>query len=279
MRHSPIALGFSLAILSNVIVVARAHAPSHDAIPRDLVEGLLNGCGCGNGRVVVGAPAPDLPAELIPERGEVLGSLLGEGSTTVVQVSDPDGAAVTIEKRAVDAGWRQPAPFSYAGGFVPAYEMRPTVLCRDGRNLTLSASTASDGTGVLRMSLWRGDACDRQGARYQGPGPDLPLPVLRVPPAARMSGGGSSGGEGYTMSSARITFRQPPADLLDHFASEIEQAGWKAIARASAADLDVRIFETLDSQHRRLKGVLSAVMLAEHQYQLEFEVLHAPAPE
>ena len=155
--------------------------PPSDSVPRELVQALLP----DSDGLRVGEPAGDLPRDLLPPDGVVLGSVeTGSYSTTIVVVMQPEHEAIAAhETRARAAGWTPPSPAAMPSpygdgpqrGFLPsAYraEMRASMgvvvgpmgmgrgttratsaapLCRGNAMLLATTTPWSGGRTLLRL--------------------------------------------------------------------------------------------------------------------------------
>lgn len=172
-----------LALLLAAPLAAQAptgtRRPPSDSVPRELVQALLPSAD----GLRVGEPAGDLPRELLPPNGIVLGSMeSGGSSTTLVVLMQPEHEAIAAhEARARAAGWAPPAaptgmplveeelrgflPSGYGargsllvvgsssmgGGVGTTRAVAAARLCRGSTMLTASSSPWSGGRTLLRL--------------------------------------------------------------------------------------------------------------------------------
>lgn len=262
-----------LVLLGAAPLLAQAPAaaprrPPSDSVPRELVLALLP----GSDGLRVGEPAGDLPRELVPASGRVLGSVeYGGTSTTLVVVAQPEHEAVAaFEAQGHAAGWTAPPPRprtamygeEHTRGFVTtSTENRMTMaigpmgvggtrstsatpLCKGDGMVSVVPSPWAGGRTLLRvMTMRAGDyspcrpredaTADAQLMRSVRVYDSI-VPALRPPPRAqvRWAGGGGSTGEWTTQ--AVIETSLTSADLLAHYATEMTREGWTPLGPAAA---------------------------------------------
>lgn len=244
--------------------------PTSDSVPRELVQALLP----DSDGLRVGEPAGDLPRELLPPNGIVLGSAeFGSYSTTVAVVMQPEHEAIEAhEARARAAGWTPPSAavsMSFDGGstrgFIPSGSAlggammvgsamgagrgttRSTAsapLCRGNAMLVATSSPWSGGRTLLRLQSM--NAAQFSPCRPRRPEIDGQLvrtvtvydsiiPALRPPATAQVRPAGWSGG-GMNEWETRATIESSlsAGDLLAHYAAEMAREEWAPIGDAAA---------------------------------------------
>lgn len=235
--------------------IAAAQLPARDttAIPRDLAAALITYTyGVYDPTFVIGRlPNPGI-APLIPPGARILGGMTrggrrggGENSTTILEVREtPDSILNVIEVTLERLGWRRP-PMTMGrgrgeGGFVsretmvgPRHAMS-FAFCSDSSYITVSATPAGQLSFVRLVTS--SDApmmCDERRGRMM-PQAVVELPTLVPPPGASTVGGHGSGGSDDSAESAvELSSRLSAADMVAHFAMQLEQQGWTLGARAA----------------------------------------------
>jgi hypothetical protein len=245
-----------------------AARPRSDSVPRELVQALLP----NSDGLRVGEPAGDLPRELLPTNGIVLGSVeYGGTSTTLVVLMQPEHDAVAaFEERATAAGWTAPpapavSPFDdgrHTRGFVASdRSSRMTValgpmgmggtrttavrpLCRGDAMVNASTAPWSGGRTLLRVMTMRAGEYSPCRPREEVMAEarlmrsvtvyDSIVPALQPPPRAHVqwAGGGSSNGEWETRAVVETTLTS--AELLAHYAAEMAREGWTPLGEGAA---------------------------------------------
>lgn len=250
-----------------------------EMIPRDLVLALINyGAGMGGGNdLLVGRAPEDIPPELVPPKSEIVGSLTQfENVIVVLGVPEaPDSAIGVMESRLLAAGWTRPtpaAPRPVPRGFVaadfPGGAMggMPNVVCRGDEFVTLTSMYRNSGGSLLKVTFNRGgrySACRQrtETTTYRSPYEEAPVPVLRAPTGAMMTGGGgmsTSGSNDFTMS-ARLSTRLKPAEVVAHYDTQMRAAGWSQRGDGSVEFLAARTYQKKDEKERTWSATLSAI--------------------
>lgn len=256
MRHLIVAIGLFVTP-----VVAAAQFPARDTtpVPRDLAVALLQHTffGSANPTIVVGQLPDSSVAPLVPPGARILGGIAhgsrrtpGGNSTTILEVPEtPDSIMNVIESTLERLGWRRPPMMRDSGergGFVTrsfpmAYggSMMSVAFCSDSGLLSASASGAGD-VSIVRLTL-NSEAvhmCDERQNVAMRRMEMLELPTLRPPPGANPVGGhGSSGGSDYRETSVQLSSRLSAAEVIAHFAPQLEEQGWKVVNRVSQPEV------------------------------------------
>ena len=277
----PISLALVLSLVlwtkpGGTQVVIRSAPDTGATVPMELAQALLGGYGAPGGGaadLVVGRLPADFPAELaLPGIGTVLGGLthgageaqMGRASIAVLASPQRPAEALAIyETRLERGGWRRAPGAERRGGFLPAPVSRPGMFCRDGMFVTVFATPRPAGGSHLRLNLRhpaRMSPCDRE--RRQEVRDDAPPPMLRAPDgAATLSGGTMSGGPTTREMSTRLETRLPPAELVAHYAAQLEQARWSLGPLLTAEGVAVQSAQHSDAEGRVWHGLLTAVAL------------------
>lgn len=245
-------LGSSIA---SPVAVASAQRAA-DATP-ELIDAILRQAyrfEGGNVRLLNGRVPEDLADFSVPPGTRVLGSVVSGSSVRVFATTRAplDSLREFYTRALAPAGWK---PFSWGirGGFVEARRDMPVMFCRDGAQLQIQRLPGAGGTSDLVL-----DYRDGMGPCDQPPGlatatssvtatatatasrsfmraEPLRFPTLHAPEDASGSArsrcysraGGQRGGASMgTVVAANMT----AAELLRHYASQLESAGWRAFS-------------------------------------------------
>jgi hypothetical protein len=209
----------------------------------------------GNVRLLNGRVPEDLATFYVPPGTRVLGTVVAGSSVRVFATStSPLDSLRELYARALGpAGWR---PFSSgnSGGFVDARRDVPIVFCRDGAQLQIQRQPGAAGvhdlvldyrdgmgpclrpTGTATGTAMATATATASTVQGFGSGPARPrFPTLYSPDDANVSArtrcfprGGQYGG---TMGTGTvISSTGTAAELLRHYAAQLEAAGWRTAA-------------------------------------------------
>jgi hypothetical protein len=255
MRFASVVLG-SLATAA----VAAAQAPVRDTtpIPRDLALALIGSTfGRSEPALVIGRLPNPAMAALIPPGARVLGGIShggrrrsGENNTTILEVREtPDSIINVLESTFERLGWRRPtmiADPAERGGFVTRtiigggpFGGTSVGFCSDSSFVTATATPAGHVTIVRLMAMDEGFMCDeRRSAMHRFV--QIELPRLVPPPgASSIGGGGSSGSDNTRETSVELSSRFTAAEMVAHFAPQLETQGWTLGATVNQPDIAV----------------------------------------
>jgi hypothetical protein len=248
----------ALVLLSPVLgaAVARAQAAPPleqiSSIPFDLASALLaaGGMGPDSPRILVGS-APEWVAKriVVPKGATLVGSAF-QSSAVLSIVNIPlarDSVLDDLKKPLFALGWKMPpvAPRQAFGGFLAA---PPTLVTGASTRLTLCDQTQQMTLTLVRRDAKSADIAYRVFTTsgvggvcnpYQQPPNNFrsPYPALYNPQAtvdARSTGDcnaalGASNSTGTTLRTAMA-----PDALLDHYAKQLTDSGWKGDAEHAA---------------------------------------------
>lgn len=287
---------YVIAFASLVFPMAAGAQADTAFVPRELATALVSTTdySSSRARIVVGAFPTPVMASLVPPRGRVLGGLVHEdrrGNATrftglVSFLESPDSVATLFEQRMAQAGMEPPAMASSMGGrggfasaaIIGIGRERPLMFCADSASVTASVTEYSTGS-LLRITTQtstRNTICDMQrSARVTGMigGPDrIELPTLR-PPRGAAGGPGGGGGSGTRQSSsAQYIARESVAELIAHFAPQLQEQGWTLGKRIVDDDIGLLTARKVE------KGEAQFLMLTDYltgprQHDLELSVV------
>ena len=239
-----------------------AQFPARDTtpVPRELAVALIQQYGGANPTIVVGRLPDSSLAPVVPSGARILGGIASGGrrgpggtSTTILEVTEtPDSILNVIESTLERLEWRRPPMMrdpGERGGFVMSsfpvmFGGRGTMsvaFCSDSALLTATASGAFD-VSIVRLMLnseARGMCDERQDVAWRRM-QMLELPTLRPPPGASPTGGhGSSGGNDYRETSVQLGTRLSAAEVMAHFAPQLEEQGWTLGKRVSEPEVSL----------------------------------------
>ena len=230
-------------------------------VPRDLANALIAAHSFDGSlpNIVVGRLPDSSMAPLVPRSARILGGLTfgqrrgpGTSHTTVLEVPEtPDSIMNVLEATLEQLGWRPPpamAEHEMRGGFVVSHAVSigppgasSLVFCKDSGLLSVSATGAGHVTIVrLMVNAEMMGMCDRNQSFMMRQMAMLELPTLRPPPGTTSMGGhGGGGGMGSREMSTQLRSRLTAAEMVAHFAPQLEEQGWKIAHRIEQPDLSV----------------------------------------
>jgi hypothetical protein len=254
--------------------------PSDDPIPRELALALLNFApGMAGTDIRVGRAPDDIPAELVPQGIDVLGSTTQFENSVIVLTApqQPDSAITRIEAHLLASGWtKPPVPARpLQRGFVAAdfpnfaYQ-QPDMLCRGDAFVTLTGSYRRSGGSVIRLTYNRGQRYSACRAReevtvYRNPYDEAPVPTLRAPVGSmtKEGNGMSSSGQNSFSMSTRLATRLKPADVVTHYDKQMREQGWTQALEGSVPFLSARTYRKNDDKARTWTAVLVSMFSAD----------------
>jgi hypothetical protein len=290
----------------SLVVLAARHAsaqPAQTTVPAELARAIAIAGGGGYNQplgdslpaVLVGRTPDGFPRELLPGRGEVLGSVRFPWATWVIQRrADDDTTTLALSTVAAGAGWRLARSWPEArGGFVPSERPFPSIFCRGDTSATYR-ETARPGGGhyaVVTLQHVRAPSICRRQADVTTSGssvsivdaassssgvvfsemrrpemsPMPPMPTLRAPAGVQMVGGTSSGGGGDQWSTeSRASTRLSADELVTQYGRQMAAQGWTLLAdqRFGGASLATLGAEQRDERGTTWRALLTVQRLA-----------------
>ena len=234
-----------------------------------------------------------LPEELrnrlsLPAGARIVGSAVQEEHTRVVAVVPLKGAEARsgLEAALTKTYWTAPAEEGAPeGGFVSSERSQHLMFCGEkGEVLSGWLAKHPDGT-LLNLHYMPSAPGECGGSRGSHPRPELNrhLPRLEPPETARIVGGGAGGSSGMGDELGDTAHRTAlmktdllPAELAEHFASQLTAAGWQldAVATGSVSTLQLWLYRSDESQ---LIGELTTALVSPGKVVASFKVTQAAA--
>ncbi len=232
-----------------------AAAPLPDSLPRELVEALLrpiygfysssNTAGFSVGKI----PASVAPFLFVPPNARILGGVESQNSTVAIYSvrMSPEQLRTSFLREQPKLGWALPSAGAdpRGWGFMPAPGMNPASAgyqyCHIGQSLSISPSVTSDGwTQVTATVSNYSGTCNGQRPTFANRPTTPPgLPSVFNPEDGEMNRPSCFSNEavvGISNTSAeRLQTKLTPAQLIDYFARQLADSGWKSTSDVPAA--------------------------------------------
>jgi hypothetical protein len=257
----------SVALLLSLLVCSLGAAPVYGQSPEleseRLALALLEGS--TGGELLVGQAPADFPVELLPEGATILGSAVQRNENTVAVLVPlrSSEAEATLRQAFLDAGWEY-AAMGGSGGFTQTEEQnlsphaRPPIFCLGGQMVRLA--TSREAAGTIARFYWS----------RRSPGPwcspsaqaSARVPALPLPASANMVGSGSSSASDHMAStSAYVDSTLSPGELVEHYASELEAAGWTSAGAVAGESYASREVARIDEAGEEWVGLVTATKM------------------
>jgi hypothetical protein len=263
------------AIISAATLPIAAQEPRRlsqpDSIPLELAGALIASGGFGTEpQILVGMlPGWMNSRVFLPANARVLGAaFIGSITVGVLSVSDqPDAAIAQFKTELLRRGWKTPpAQPNYGGGFRPApvtgVDASPVTrltLCGGDEQLLMVNATRRSGTAT--QVTYRVTPTNQYGPCNPMRPPEqqrVPMPTLINPPdVADFRNFGSCSSTRTQSWGTMATLRTPMSigALIDHYAKQLQDSGW----RATALDLGGRTWTRTDSTGASYEARLMAM--------------------
>lgn len=266
MRQIGSTIGFLSVVLAVVGVAApaAAQASAEETVPLEFVEVLSRSpFGPALPEVMVGR-IPDQTARVLPlpDDGRIIGSLVYPGhSMSAVAVPGSQGTVRDDwTERLLETGWTRYEHPS-RGGFEssPAEGLQ---FCM-GDSVTLNLGVMKNPRGgsyvtVMHPTGSRYSVCQqRERSGFMREQESL-IPSLAPPAGAIALGSGFGGGGDERHARARIDTDLTVDELVDHYGSQLREAGWDSRSRTGAPGVAVETFRVTDPEGAAWHGVLIA---------------------
>lgn len=270
----------SLATLLSALAFLAAPAAAQDRdemVPRALLAALVE-IGPEPGEILLGRLPTGFPAGLAPPGARVVGSVVRHHfSTAVLALPGPPGeVADAYQRRLEGQGWT--APPTPTTGFLESRSRQPRVLCGTDSTAVLFQARAREGGGSY-LNLVRLDSspCRRPDPVMSG---RAPRPALTPPEGARYGGGGGSeSSPGYEATQMTLHTEMAPAQLVAHYAAQLQGAGWTPGPASPGEDVAAQSFRHRDAEGRSWHAVLEALAIPESDRRdVVFRVYQVPPP-
>ena len=280
---------FCLALLAAPLRAPMAQDPNTASIPAELATALLEGSSYGlNGqpRIVVGrAPEGMVQSATSLEGGTVLGgATYGRSAVVVFSFTlPPNQVVLSVDRQLRARGWTLPPPPPDAnrGGFVSSYYGSGSgyAYCADSTGITLASMPAPRGGTYLKLTqVWNEQfnfCVPRDRARIFG-GPEFKFPSLLPPPGMTSQGGGGGSGGNSSSITARLSGPLKPAELLAHYRTQLDAAGWRTRTPVSIGEeAAVAYVEAADSTRAVWHGMMTALQLGPSDVEVEIKMMKA----
>ena len=200
-------------------------------------EVMLAFLGAEQEDLLLGAvPEDSATVVLVPPRGRVLGSLVGDESLIVLVESALGREEVSswLDQTYRAASW-MPIDFGrQRGGFNPSPAEVPSQFCRDGAMVHVGIEEHADGSrlsyhynSMRRMGM----SCEAMQRNGMDRMERFEFPPLTAPEGAeqRYGGGRCSGSGGESIGTGLFTDLQA-VEVLDHYSAQLAEAGWLSVA-------------------------------------------------
>jgi hypothetical protein len=253
------AIRVAVCLLSIALPSAVARAQQAADASSELISAILRHAyryEGGNVRVLNGRVPEDLATFYMPPGTRVLGTVVAGSSVRVfaTSTSPPDSLRELYARALAPAGWR---PFSRgnSGGFVDARRDMPIVFCRDGAQLQIQRHTGGagihdlvldyrDGIGpcsqpmgtasgtVTGTAMATASVSNVRGSISESTRPRFPTLYSpeEVSAAARSRCFPRAGYRGDMSTGTVVPATMTAAELLRHYARQLEAAGWRQSA-------------------------------------------------
>ncbi|MBK8247437.1 MAG: hypothetical protein IPK85_08580 [Gemmatimonadetes bacterium] len=261
--------------------VTRAPVPVDSMVPVELVRYLVN-----NARLSVGQPIAALDAATLRD-AYVHGSLFGMGGGTTI-ASYPWTRRATLDsvrRRLEAAGWG-PLPAPPNATELPGFQssnmsmgVSGTAFCRQREMMALRVTEARGTETVITFShqgaQMRGP-CDPTARQMSSSAANL-IPSLSALPGEPTMGGGRGGSSDDGYSEARIMSAVPVNEVIDHYARQLQAAGWTPVERTGVTGVAIATYTFRDSTARPWGGVLSVTTTpGANRTDVRLSVRHTP---
>ncbi|HEX8907017.1 MAG TPA: hypothetical protein VF771_19360 [Longimicrobiaceae bacterium] len=253
-----------ISILALVVLAAlapRAAAQNGNTVPRELLQVLLFH-GRPDASVVVGRLPESVPAGLLPAGARVVGGqTYGPLSTVILIVPQPPAEVISgWRARLQAAGWRD----SHDPAMEAPRDRPGLAMCGADRALLGAVATPRpQGGSEVYLMTGRGEEPGMPCSGTHRPTTaDLPFPALHAPEGMRSGSSSSSRSpeEGYD--EWRLFTDRAPAELAEHFAAQLRQAGWRTSAPRSDAGGAVTWAELRDARGKSWHALVAVMPAA-----------------
>jgi hypothetical protein len=218
----------------------------------------------GKGTTIwIGRMPEILPVDFpIPADSKIIASV--QDPYTALQVlfetnTQPDDFLALYSKSLESGGWSPAPQQSHGGGFTAAADpFLSYCIDQDLAALTVQVFKITDEKTDVRLGLNTENIkylCDPDFNPGMDPSYEI-LPVLKMPVGVLMTGGGTSSDSGSAESSSDIKTELPLKELMAHFSSQLEDAGWQFLDGNNLDNLAFSSWLILDNEGEEWRGTL-----------------------
>jgi hypothetical protein len=279
---------FATLTLAAVAILAADGRPAaaQDAVPMELVRVLVL-----SGRtlpdIAVGRVPAGFPAGVVPAGARVVGGARGDyGTMAVAAVAQPvREAEAALRQALMSSGWTDQSPMRQQTGFISNTSELPSILCQGKTALNFTAVPRDAGGSYLRLLFYAPETeyspCQHSWMVQSGAAADTRIPALVGPPGVPVMASGSSfSSDGAASTRGRMRAAMAPAQILAHYAAQLQQAGWTPSPPVAGSDVGTQTFRMRDPAGKEVFGVLAVVAYpGSDARDLEFRTQPLPLPD
>jgi len=220
------------------IVGAASYSQLQELVQRLWFHGESSTHAKGESLIFVGELPKQLPVEIpIPDRTRVVGAVFNSNNN-VEMVLDvgmpPEEVRLFYVKKMLADGWNHPPSERQRGGFTGQATRQTETFCfsTKGPMLHVAVQPIDETTSDLRLYLHleERDQCDPESELSHIEQSRSVIPSLHAPSGSwRMGGGGSAITKDQHSSSGRLQTEMKLDEILDHYAEQLQRAGWKRL--------------------------------------------------
>ena len=217
---------------------------------------IYPGAAEGEKKILIGSLPDDLPIDLpLPEGAQVVASFQEPSAFTQVILDvplTPDEIESFYTQTLTDLGWK-PAPAHQPGGGFVSSEDAGGRFClgESDAYLEVRPLEAPEGLTDVRLNLQAPVeyfACQEQDAGYMDAGSHI-IPSLEAPQGVQItSNGAGSSSDGSAYNSADLQTSLSINELLLHYNTQLEEAGWKLVDQGTSEVVAWSAWKLLDDQ-------------------------------
>src|SRR5437763_5982309 len=288
-----------VALLTGVSRLA-AGQQQPPTIPGDLAVALLDHGESQSGnrtpRIVVGRAPAGIPGSLTKAEGAVVLGGVEYPQSAIVVLSftrPPNQAVLAFDNEIATHGWKPPRPpenpYSPQGGFVSSEYFSgftgggeaATLFCSDSGVATISYSPAPGGGTYLKVQHSRDierSMCGRHVDFMITRQRLLKFPTLHAPVGMTQRGGGGGSGGADAETSGRLYGPIDVADIVAHYLTELDSAGWKTGRVATSGTVSVASLETTSPDGQQWIGAFIASRVTPFEVVVSVRMAHGSEP-
>lgn len=235
----------------------------------------------GSAPVINRGGLPDGLEMDLPEAGRLIGSAEWPDYSRIVVSfeASPKEASTALVESLVSQGWELPPAKLY--GFLPR-EIHGASLCREDREaLSFSVEPAGSGASLAGMRyqkrLKKSPCLISSHLGFHNQDADI-FPTLVAPKGARWWGGGGGGvggwrepGDSYYEATVLESALSVP-ELLEHYAEQMKQAGWKLTDQLLGAGASVQFWVRSGGNGEEFFGTFVVLELSDGTVEVNLRV-------